>query len=920
MSLNNLAQLSMEALFDGEKEQAAPKNEGFAPDQSAKAQAKPKGSASAANLPPMMQQYIKLKREYERHILLFQVGDFYEIFFEDAKIASSVLGIRLTARHKESENPVPMCGVPIHALDNYLPKLVKSGHSAVVVSQVEEADPSKKGGVRREITRVVTPGLRYEDDGLDEKQFNFLAAVCFGNRGTGAVAYIDVSTGFLRVREAESLEELIEVVQRVQPAEILIPSTLFSVPVDSKSEWIKEIKRTAKGMQSILVQRPFEAISASKVKDSLSKRFPEGSSQLAKLEAESSLLSEESASAITSVLAYVDDLSFGEPPKLADFKRVEKANQVFIDAATRRNLEITETRIDGERKNSLLAHIDYTKTPMGARLLADWILAPSSALSEITNRHDSVEELVKSPEANETLRELLAGVRDIDRLSSRIACLRATPRDLATLRSSIEDLASIKNNLQNLQSPLLVQIFSEFDVLSDIYEKLAQALCDEPPSKTKDGGIFRDCYSEEVDDLRKIKSQGHGFIAELEAKEKKALGLQVGLKVRYNNVFGYFIEVTNTHLSKVPDYYERKQTLVNAERFVTKELKEFELKVLSAKDRLIALEKDLFQELLVYVASCAGRIQLVSKLLAEIDVLAAFAHLAREHNYVRPILTSGSELKIKGGRHPVVERVIGEHNFVENDVLLDDKARRFAVLTGPNMGGKSTYLRQVGLIQLLAQAGSFVPAASAELGLVDRIFTRIGAADDLARGDSTFMVEMREASAIVKKASSKSLVLIDEIGRGTATTDGLAIATAVAEWLHDRIGCRTIFATHFHELTQLADVKEGIFCLSVGVYEKEGEISLTHRIEEKAADRSYGVEVARLAGLPEGLLKRAEQVLNSLEQVRFERKESVSLSKEVEVSTELRELADKLRALEPNSMTPIEALQRLLELKAMLEG
>lgn len=903
----------MEALFEGEKEAGLPKSE-----SPAQGKAKLKSPAAAA-LPPMMQQYIKLKREYERHILLFQVGDFYEIFFEDAKIASSVLGIRLTARHKESENPVPMCGVPIHALDNYLPKLVKSGHSAVVVSQVEEADASKKGGVRREITRIVTPGLRYEDDGLEEKQFNFLAAVCFGKRGTGAVAYIDVSTGFLRVHEAESLEELIEVLQRTEAREILIPSTLFSVPVDAKSQWHKEIKRAIKSMQSMHVQRPFAEISRSEIRESLNKRFPEGANHLARVGEDCALLSEESTSALACLLDYVDEFSFGAPPKLADFRRVEKTNQVFIDSATRRNLEITETRIDGERKNSLLAHIDYTRTPMGARLLADWILAPSSDLNEIIGRHDSVEELVKNPETSENLRELLAGVRDIDRLSSRIACLRATPRDLGTLRGSIEDLASIKAGLKGLASPLLASIVARFDPLEDIYQKLQLALSNEPPSKTKDGGIFREGYNEEVDALRKLKSEGHGFIAKLEAAEKKALGIQAGLRVKYNNVFGYFIEITNSHLQKVPAHYERKQTLVNAERFVTKELKEFELKVLSAKDQLISLEKDLFQELLTYVASETGRIQIVSKLLSELDTLSAFSHLAREHNYTRAKLTNGGEIAISGGRHPVVERVIGEHNFVENDVLLDDKARRFAVLTGPNMGGKSTYLRQVGLIQLLAQAGSFVPARSAELGIVDRIFTRIGAADDLSRGDSTFMVEMREAASIVKKASSKSLVLIDEIGRGTATTDGLAIATAVAEWLHDRIGCRTIFATHFHELTQLADVKDGIFCLSVGVFEKGGEISLTHRIEEKAADRSYGVEVARLAGLPEGLLKRAEQVLESLEQVRFEKKESVSLSKEVEVSTELRELADTLRGLEPNSMTPIEALQRLLELKAILE-
>lgn len=873
----------------------------------------------SSTLPPMLQQYIKLKKEHERHILLFQVGDFYEIFFEDAKIASSVLGIRLTARHKDSDNPVPMCGVPIHALENYLPKLVKFGHSAVVVSQVGEADKTKKGGVRREITRVVTPGIRFQDDGLDEKQFNFLASVCFGTRGRGAISYIDVSTGFLRVQEADSLEELLEILQRVQPAEFLIPSTLFDLPVDNKSEWLRSVKRVAKSMQSIVVQRPFDASSMKKTHETLEKRFPEDSNQVKVLEDSCNLLSEEACSAILTVLDYVDELSFGEKPKLADFKLVERAKQVFIDSATRRNLEITETRIDGESKNSLLSHIDYTKTPMGARLFADYILAPCSDLAEIKKRHDSVEEFVKKPDTTEELRELLAGVRDIDRLSSRIACLRATPRDLGSLRSSIEDLTNIKDCISELKASRLASLANEFDSLEDVYDLLSKALVDDPPSKTKDAGIFREDFNAEVDELRKIKDQGHGFIAELEASEKSKLGIQAGLKVKYNNVFGYFIEITKSHLSKIPEHYERKQTLVNAERFITQELKDFEVKVLSAKDRLINLEKKLFAELLEAVAKETGRIQLVSKVLAELDVLASFSNLAREHNYTRPKLDLSNQVRVVGGRHPVVERVIGEHNYVENDISLNDADRKFAVLTGPNMGGKSTYLRQVGLIQLLAQAGSFVPARSAELGLVDRIFTRIGAADDLARGDSTFMVEMREAAAIVKRASSKSLVLIDEIGRGTATADGLAIATAVAEWLHDRIGCRTIFATHFHELTQLADVKDGVFCLSVGVYEKDKEISFTHRIEEKAADRSYGVEVARLAGLPEGLLKRAEQVLNSLDSVSFKKGESVSLSSEVEVSTEMRELADKLRKVEPDSMTPIEALQVLGDLKKLLD-
>lgn len=886
------------------------------------------------SVPPMLQQYLQIKEQYPQHLLLFQVGDFYEIFFDDARVASEHLNIRLTSRDKDTADPIPMCGVPIHALDNYLPKLLQGGFSCVVMSQVEDAK-NKKGMVRREITRIVTPGIRYEGDGLDEKYFNYLAAACVGAGNTGAVSYVDVSTGHLRIQETESIEELIEAIRRISPSEILIPASLFSAEIDSSQSWSKEIKRVSREYSSRVVSRPFQRVSRDSLKKQINEmlRAEDDRSSGRTVSAAIELMSPVGLACLDAILAYIEEVSFGSSPGLSQFTLEEPSNVVFVDAATRRNLELFQTRIDGERKNSLVGHIDCTRTAMGSRLFADWLMSPSCDLKEISARHASVEELASSLSVLSELRELLTGVRDIDRLVSRITGCRATPRDLGALLESLASLPRIEQIIKQLHSPIMESIAGQFDSLEDISGKLQGALADDLPVRVNEGGIFRDGYHEEIDRSRKIRQEGRRWLGHLEAQEKQRTGIS-GLRIKYNNVFGYFIEVTKTHLSKVPKEYERKQTLVNAERFVTEELKEHELSILSAKTKQFELERELFAELREWVCGEAGRIQLTSRMLSLLDVLSSFAHVAVSFNYCRPSLCEDQELIIRGGRHPVVERVLGPHNFVPNDTYLNGSSRRFAVLTGPNMGGKSTYLRQVGLIQLLAQAGSFVPAESAKLGLVDRIFTRIGAADDLTRGDSTFMVEMREAAVIVRKAGARSLVLIDEIGRGTATTDGLALATAISEWLLDHIGCRTVFATHFHELTKLSEIKEGAFCLAVGVIEKEKEILFTHRIEEKAADRSYGIEVARLAGLPEALLKEAEKILVQLESASETFSGEVSegevkpLARDVEICraenldrlSTFRDLRDKLRKYNPDAMTPLQALHELIELKEMVDG
>ncbi len=881
-----------------------------------------------AELAPMLQQYAAMKKKYPEHVILFQVGDFYEIFFEDAAVVSQAINIRLTSRNKQQENAIPMCGIPISTLDNYLPRLLQAGFSCVVVSQTEDAK-NKKGMMQREISRIITPGVRFDGDGLDEKKFNFLAAIYFSKRGTGAISFVDISTGWLRILEIELEDDLLEALQRIRPVEVVIPLSISGVGIEKTQNWLKEIKSAAEHLNFKLTARPYVEFRKTDLNSRLEKLLSLDLSFKKTSSSQLDLLNQLSIDALQSlqgVLDYVDEVSFGNIPKLSQFTVDRPAQTVMLDTATRRNLEITETRIDGDRRNSLLAHIDYSKTAMGSRLFAEWILSPSKNLIEINQRLDAVSSLQNAPEELSNIRQLLVAVRDMERLCSRITGSRAVPRDLASLRDSLQVFPEIKKILNGLKTELLSSLNLEFDDLSDVYEKLKQSLVEDPPLRINEGGIVQQGYHIEVDKLRKISTEGSQWLIELEQKERKATGINA-LKVKYNNVFGYFIEISKANLNKAPAHYDRKQTLVNAERFVIPELKEFEVAQLSAKARQFELEKELFLELRAWVGEQVVRVQRSAKCLSILDVLGAFSILATKHNFTRPQITENNKTEISGGRHPVIEQVIGAHNFISNNTLLDSNHRRFAVLTGPNMGGKSTYLRQVGLIQLLAQAGSFVPATSAKLGIVDRIFTRIGAADDLARGDSTFMVEMREAGTILTKATEKSLVLIDEIGRGTATQDGLAIATAIAEYLHDAIKCRTIFATHFHELTELVKKKEGAFCLSVGIIENEQEIIFTHLIEEKAADRSYGIEVARLAGLPEGVLERASFLLqdiiavsNSLNLLPDQKKvASVVDPKITKRLFEYEKIIKQIGECRLDSLTPLQALVELDQIKKQCE-
>ncbi|MBL7661442.1 DNA mismatch repair protein MutS [bacterium] len=808
-------------------------------------------------LAPMLKHYLEVKNANPNHVVLYQVGDFYEIFFEDAKTVAEILSIRLTSRDKNDESATPMCGVPLHAVDNYVPKLLDAGISCLFVSQLDETELNAKGKtiVRREITRIVTPGVRFEGDGLTDTQFNFLCVVLPTARKGAELGFIDISLGTLQLATAETPEELLDLIEQISPREAILPATINASPAP---EWIKELKTYFSDRHIPFVLRPYNL----RPKHDVLEKFASTrglKSLLVDADLERTLL-------VDSLVSYLEETACGKPFSIFEARLIDRSTGTVIDASTRRNLELFEARIDGERKNSLFEHINRTKTPMGNRFLRSVLLAPSTNLAEIENRLDAVAELVNRLHDMQKIQAILSGIRDLERILTRVTNGRASPRDLVMLGESLRLFPGLKEIFKNSQAHLLQQLGINFDALEDLATLLNTALREDAPVKLSDGGIFNPGYNSQLDELRTLCDDGKSILLGLEQKERLATGIQ-SLKVKYNSVFGYFIEVTKTHLKpadgKIPDYFERKQTLVNAERFVTQELKEIEVKLLSARGKAADLERDLFTALRSEVSQHASRIQQSAQVIALIDVITNFASLARSRNYVRPEFSKAPKISIVGGRHPVVENIIGAHAFVPNEAELDGEKRRFAVLSGPNMGGKSTYLRQIGVIQLLAQIGSFVPATKARLSLVDRIFTRIGTADDLARGDSTFMVEMREAATIIRKATSRSLVLIDEIGRGTATSDGLALARSIAEWLHDEAQALTIFATHFHELNALPLSKRAAFCISVGVREQAGHLVFTHRIEDRAADKSYGLEVAKLAGVPEKIIERAKSYITA---------------------------------------------------------
>jgi DNA mismatch repair protein MutS len=808
----------------------------------------------------MFRQYRALKQDHPAAILLFRMGDFYEMFFEDARLASALLEITLTARGKGTDNVAPMCGFPHHQLEAYTARLVRAGHRVAVCDQVE--DPKKaKGLVRREVVRIVTPGTVTDPAQLDAKDNSWVCGLATANKRFGA-AFLDVSTGeFLTWEDAAGgdpdWERLAERLRSFDPREIVYPEEFH---------WSESFRREHTSRAVLTPTDPYAFSSASAI--------PLLERQLGVASLDGFGLRDRAAAlaAAGGLLHYLQETQRSGLEHINALKFHEPSRFLLLDPATRRNLELERSLRDGGRRGTLLHAVDETVTSAGARLLRRWLLAPLLDAGEIGRRQDAVEELLRRAELRDVGREQLRGVQDVERLLARAVAGTATPRELLGLRVSLERLPGLLSGLAGLQTRLLRETLDGIDPCADLCERLGRALVDDPPVSSKEGGVIRDGYDERLDEYRSIQRDGRAYIAGLETKEREATGI-ASLKVRFNKVFGYFIEVSKPNLHLVPDHYHRKQTISTGERFVTPELKEYETKVLHAQERIESLELELFQALRAEVASQAARLQALARATARLDVLAGLAETAARHDYRRPRVDDGNELRIVSGRHPVVERSLVDSRFVPNDTRLETGGRAIAVLTGPNMGGKSTYLRQVAQITLLAQTGSFVPAEETTVGIVDRIFCRVGASDSLAEGQSTFMVEMTETANILHHATPRSLLLLDEIGRGTSTFDGLSIAWAVVEHLDsdpDRAP-RTLFATHYHELTELAVELESVVNLRMSVKEWGDSVVFTHRVEQGASDRSYGIQVARLAGIPVEVVRRASEILANLERDEYGR-------------------------------------------------
>ena len=849
-----------------------------------------------------MQQYREIKARYPGTILFFRMGDFYEMFEDDARLAARDLGLTLTSRNNGGAAEVPLAGVPVKAAAEYLRRLIAKGHRVAICEQTE--DPKlAKGLVRREVVETVTPGTVLADDWLDRNRNNYLVAV--DPRGNQAgIAALDLITGQLAL-ETVARTELSSALARYEPAEVVLPPGAALPGPDS-------FART---------ERDAWEFDADLARSDLSRTFAVASLDGLGVEPGD----EPAVGAAGALLRYARELKPGGLPHLTRPTIVRRGDVLPLDEMTRRNLELVESLRPGTTGATLLDVLDRTLTPLGARLLRRWLLAPLVKPEAINARLDCVAVLVDDARGRDRLREALDGVRDLERLAGRAALGRATPRELGALRDSILRLPDVRAALDGLEArggaALLEDAAERFDLLVDLGGELARALVDRPPVQLSEGDAIRAGYDQELDELTDARDGGKEYIAALQTRERERTGI-ASLKVGFNKVFGYYIEVTRPHLSRVPPDFERRQTVSGAERFVTADLKEHEAKVLGAEERIGDREAALIGQLRATVASASGRIQATAGLLAQLDVWGALADLAHREGYARPIVDDGFVIELEGSRHPVVERMMPRETFIPNDVLLDESGR-VILLTGPNMAGKSTLLRQIGLCVLLAQIGAFVPARRARIGVVDRLFTRVGASDNLVRGQSTFMVEMSETSAILHGASARSLVLLDEIGRGTSTYDGVAIAWAVTEFLHTAIGCKTIFATHYHELTQLTEELAHVRNFNVAVREVGDEVVFLHRLEPGGADRSYGIHVGRLAGLPAPVLARAGEVLRLLEAGHRVAQQPAPPPPDAQqlalfVPAAPHPLLAEIEDLDVNALSPLEALNRLAAWKKQL--
>ena len=799
---------------------------------------------------PMMQHYIKTKEEYEDCILFYRLGDFYEMFFEDAETVSKELELTLTGKDCGLAERAPMCGVPFHAADNYINRLVEKGYKVAICEQME--DPKKaKGIVKREVIRVVTPGTNLYTQALDETKNNYIMSVAYISNRFG-IAFADVTTGAFMVTEVEKLRNLLDEIYKFSPAELICNEAFCMSGVD-----LEELRNRLHLSVSALDNWYFD--------DDLCQRTLKEHFHVGTLEGLGLKDYDCATIAAGALLTYLLETQKNSLDHMRKITPYITDKYMLIDSSTRRNLELTETMREKEKRGSLLWVLDKTKTAMGARMLRSFIEQPLIEEDAINRRLDAVEEINRQEMDREEIREYLGPVYDLERLISRVSYQSANPRDLIAFKTSIGMIPHIRRLLGQFQSEELKKVCEDMDELQDLYQVLDKAIVEDPPLAMKEGGIIKDGYDQQIDDYRQAKTKGKTWLAELEAEEKEKTGIK-NLKIKYNKVFGYYLEVTNSFKDMVPDYYTRKQTLTNAERYITPRLKELEDMILGAEDKLYALEYDRFAQIRNRIAKEVERIQKTAGAIAKLDAYLSMALVASRNQYVRPKINTRGIIDIKDGRHPVVEKMITNDMFIPNDTYLDNGKNRISVITGPNMAGKSTYMRQTALIVLMAQIGSFVPASKANIGIVDRIFTRVGASDDLASGQSTFMVEMTEVANILRNATAKSLLILDEIGRGTSTFDGLSIAWAVIEHISNPklLGAKTLFATHYHELTELEGKLPGVNNYCIAVKERGDDIVFLRKIVKGGADKSYGIQVAKLAGVPDSVINRAKELVEEL--------------------------------------------------------
>lgn len=877
------------------------------------------------SITPMMQQYLETKKQYKDCIIFYRLGDFYEMFFEDAITASKELEITLTGKNCGLEERAPMCGVPYHAVDSYLNKLVTKGYKVAIVEQVE--DPATaKGIVKREVVRIVTPGTNLNTSALDETKNNYLMSIvcvenCFG------IAIVDITTGDFFVTEVENNRALLDEIYKFMPSEIICNDAFLLTGID-----IDDLKNR---LNITLFQLESWYFDDDMCKKALTDHF-----KVYDLSALGIDNYDVGTNAAGALMQYLTETQKNSLSHLTQIIPYSTNKFMILDTSTRRNLELCETLREKQKRGSLLWVLDKTKTAMGARMLRSYIEQPLIDKESIIKRQKAIEELNKSLITRDELREYLSPIYDLERLISKVAYKSANPRDLIALLNSLKMLPHIKTVIQNFKSPLFKEITEELDVLDDITSLIDNSINEDPPINIKEGGIIKEGYNEEVDRLRKAKTEGKTWLAELETKEKEKTGIK-GLKIKYNKVFGYYLDVTNSYKDLVPDYYVRKQTLTNSERYTTDELKQLEDVILGAEDKLFSLEYNIFSEIRDEISSQVVRIQTTAKALAKIDVFASLAYVAEHNNYVKPNINEKGIIDIKNGRHPVVEKMMPDSMFVTNDTYLDMNNNRVSIITGPNMAGKSTYMRQTALITLMAQIGSFVPATSANIGVCDKIFTRVGASDDLASGQSTFMVEMTEVANILRNATPKSLLILDEIGRGTSTFDGLSIAWAVVEHICDikLLGAKTLFATHYHELTELEGTMKGVNNYCISVKEQGDNIVFLRKIVKGGADKSYGIQVAKLAGVPDSVINRAKELVAELSNADITAKAKEIAAnmtpgnsiKGVNDNVELHQMSlfdtvkeddiiTEIEELDLGTMTPIDALNHLYKIQNKLRN